>query len=344
MKKPIQLMLSCLLMFFTCAQAQLPRGVTVTKIWDKAPYNAFTDLILFKGQFYCSFREGENHVFGADGTVRILRSNNGKQWESVADLAVPGIDLRDPKLSITSDGRLMVIIGGSIYHGKTLKGRKPQVSFSTDGQTFSTPQPVTMDADITSWGSWIWRVTWHDGVGYAIDYQIGPEERRGPNKIVLVKTTNGTHFSKVSELEVDGFPNESTVRFDHDGTMHVMVRRELDDQMGVMATSTSPFTKWTYEKMNYRLGGPNFLFDKDDRIIATTRVYTPEVYTGLLTNNGQGGTFKELLRLPSGGDNSYAGMVFKGKYLWISYYSGHEGKTAIYLAKVPVKFIRQQLQ
>lgn len=344
MKRPTQLILPLLLALFTCAQAQLPKGTTVTKIWDKAAYNAFTDLILFKGQFYCSFREGEHHVFGADGTVRILRSNNGTQWESVADLAVPGIDLRDPKLSITSDGRLMVIIGGSIYDGKTLKGRKPHVSFSTDGRSFSTPQQVTTDADIISWGSWIWRVTWHNGIGYAIDYQIGPEERKGPNKIVLVKTTNGTHFSKVSELDIDGFPNESTVRFDKEGVMHVMVRRELDDQMGVMATSSFPFTEWTYEKMNYRLGGPNFLFDKKGNIIATTRVYTPEVYTGLLANNGTGGQFNELLRLPSGGDNSYAGMLFKGKYLWISYYSSHEGKSAIYLAKVPVKFIRQRLK
>lgn len=326
----------------TAVYAQMPRGVTVTKIWDEAPHSAFTDLIQYKGNFYCSFREGEEHVFGADGTVRILSSKDGKNWKSVADMRVPGIDLRDPKLSITPNGELMVTIGGSIYEGKTLKGRRPHVSFSSDGENFSYPQEVTRDGE-TPWGSWIWRVTWHNGVGYAIDYQIGPDERRGPTEIMLLKTTDGKHYSKVSDLDIDGFANESTIRFDKNGKMHVMVRRETGDQVGVWATSNAPFTNWSYEKMNYRLGGPNFLFDKDGNIIATSRIYEPEVYTGLLVNDGNNAQFKEILRLPSGGDNSYAGMLFKGKHLWLSYYSQHEGKSSIYLAKVPKKFIRKNL-
>jgi hypothetical protein len=42
----------------------------------------------------------------------------------------------------------------------------------------------------------------------------------------------------------------------------------------------------------------------------------------------------ELLKLPSGGDTSYAGLVMHDGSLWVSYYSSHEGKTNIYLAKV----------
>jgi hypothetical protein len=44
----------------------------------------------------------------------------------------------------------------------------------------------------------------------------------------------------------------------------------------------------------------------------------------------------ETLRLPSGGDTSYAGLVWHENLLWVSYYASHEGKTAIYLAKVKV--------
>ena len=40
------------------------------------------------------------------------------------------------------------------------------------------------------------------------------------------------------------------------------------------------------------------------------------------------------LELPSGGDCSYPGMVWHEGLLWMSYYSSHEGKTSIYLAKV----------
>ena len=41
-----------------------------------------------------------------------------------------------------------------------------------------------------------------------------------------------------------------------------------------------------------------------------------------------------VLTLPSGGDNSYPGMVWHDTLLWTSYYSSHEEKTSIYLAKI----------
>ena len=45
-------------------------------------------------------------------------------------------------------------------------------------------------------------------------------------------------------------------------------------------------------------------------------------------------SYEPLLALPSGGDNSYPGMVWHDNLLWMSYYSSHEGRTSIYLAKV----------
>jgi len=49
-------------------------------------------------------------------------------------------------------------------------------------------------------------------------------------------------------------------------------------------------------------------------------------------------SYTPVLELPSGGDNSYPGMVFNEDdgLLWMSYYSGHEGKVSIYLAKIRV--------
>ena len=45
-------------------------------------------------------------------------------------------------------------------------------------------------------------------------------------------------------------------------------------------------------------------------------------------------SYDPVLHLPSGGDCSYPGMVWHDGLLWMSYYSSHEGKTSIYLAKV----------
>jgi len=38
------------------------QNIEVKKIWDRAPHNAFTDLIRYKSYFYCTFREGMSHV------------------------------------------------------------------------------------------------------------------------------------------------------------------------------------------------------------------------------------------------------------------------------------------
>ena len=79
----------------------------VHKIWDNGSHCAFTSLIRFKGQYYCSFREGETHIFdsqgNAEGKIRILTSRDGKRWKALPLIGKQGYDLRDPKLSITTD-------------------------------------------------------------------------------------------------------------------------------------------------------------------------------------------------------------------------------------------------
>jgi hypothetical protein len=46
------------------------------------------------------------------------------------------------------------------------------------------------------------------------------------------------------------------------------------------------------------------------------------------------GGYEPVLTFPSGGDTSYPGLVWHDGLLWMSYYSSHEGKTSIYLAKI----------
>jgi hypothetical protein len=74
--------------------------INVTKVWDAAPHNAFTDVARWKNSWWIVFREADAHV-GGDGKIRVLNSITGDKWESVALIAEDGIDLRDPKLSIT---------------------------------------------------------------------------------------------------------------------------------------------------------------------------------------------------------------------------------------------------
>ena len=297
------------------------RHIETSCIWDHR-YSAFPSIVEFQGRYYVSFREADSHVFNdrgrADGTVRILVSSNGRRWKSAALLSKDGFDLRDPKLSATPDGRLMVTIGGSIYEGRELLGQIPHVAFSSDGRTFSDPEPVIFDENITDRREWIWRVTWHDGTGYGVTYG---------DHYALVSTTDGLHYKLVKELDLDKgiFPGESTIRFAPDGRMLMMVRCERGDRMGRWGVSEAPYTDWTWTEMDQHLGGPDFIVLDNGMVVAGTRYEFPrgKCRTILLTGKLEG-DFQERYLLPSGGDTSYPGFIEVGDELWMVYYSCHE--------------------
>ncbi|MDO4574672.1 MAG: hypothetical protein Q4D98_05600 [Planctomycetia bacterium] len=336
MKKIAFLMFSLLAIpAFSQTQPQYP----VVKIWDGAVHSAFTDLIVFKGKFYCTFRESSvGHVPSretgvGDGEVRVLCSADGKTWESVALLKKATYDLRDSKLSVTPDGRLMVVMGGSVYEKLDLKKRLTQVSFSdTEGRNFSAPQDIQIEESVRTNLDWLWRVTWHNGVGYGVVYQL-----KSPDwDVYLLKTTDGIHYEKVAKLDVPGRPNESTVRFAPDGEMFILMRRELHREKGInsayLGRSKAPFTAWTWNAVGEPLGGPNFQFLPNGKIFAGGRV-KGKTGLGFIDENGK---FQLFTILPSARDNSYPGFVIQDDTLWVSYYSGHEGKTSIYLTKIPL--------
>jgi hypothetical protein len=329
------------LLFAGAALAAEPQIVSQKKIWDAGKHNAFTDLIRWRDQWYCTFREADGHV-GGDGQLRVLVSADGDKWESAALIGEKGIDLRDPKLSVTPDDRLMIVAGGSVYEGKTLKGRQPRVTFSKDGRTWSDPQRVLAEGD------WLWRVTWHGGKAYGISYDAA--ERTSPAaaaaaksgkvepgpadwKLKLVSSSDGVKYDVVTHLDVPGHPNEATLRFLPDGEMVALVRREGGNTFGWIGRSPAPYKEWTWKETKHRLGGPNFIQIPDGTLWAAGRTYPGGAKTAVARMTAEG-DYEPVLTLASGGDTSYPGLVWHDGLLWMSYYSSHEGKTSIYLAKI----------
>lgn len=318
------LFLICLISHFGAASAfaaEEARLVDVNKIWDQAPHNAFTDLVRFQDRWFCVFREGKGHV-SPDGALRVITSTDGQQWESAALITSSNSDLRDAKITITPDGQLM-LCGAGAWHDKSKHTHQSLAWFSRDGRNWSEPTSIG-DPDL-----WLWRVTWHHGKAYGIGY--GTREDR---LVRLYESADGKVYKTLVERLYDvGYPNESSIVFQGE-TAYCLLRRDGKPQGGLLGIAQPPYTDWKWKELGVRIGGPHQILLPDGRFLAAVRLYDKKVRTSLCWLDPQAGSLTECLPLPSGGDTSYAGLVFHDGLLWVSYYSSHEGKTSIYLARV----------
>lgn len=298
------------------------RIVDVRKIWDKAPHNAFTDLIRFQDRWYCVFREGQGHV-SPDGALRVLTSDTGEQWESAALVTSSDSDLRDAKITITPDGQLM-LSGAGALHDKSKSTHQSLTWFSKDGRHWSEEHAVG-DPDF-----WLWRVTWHGDRAWGIGYGCGKDQSAR-----LYSSADGRTFDTVVPRLFDrGYPNETSIVFDGDTALCLLRRDGRPENTAQLGTARPPYTNWEWKDLGVRAGGPHMLLLPDGRLLAAVRLYDKKVRTALCWVDREHGRLTEFLALPSGGDTSYAGLALHNGLLWVSYYSSHEGKTSIYLARV----------
>jgi len=296
------------------------------KIWDEAPHNAFTSLCRWRGKFYCAFREGQDHV-SPDGALRVITSEDGETWTSVARIGSDTADLRDAQITVTPDGRFM-LSGAAALHQPAKATHQTMAYFSDDGTTWTEGIPIGEP------NMWLWRVTWHDDTAWGIGYRTGNGERY----ISLYRSDDGKEFDvHVDRLRDKEYANESSIVFLDDDTAYCLLRRDDKDpnkKSGLLGRSTSPYTDWEWQDLGVRIGGPCMIQIPDGRFVAAVRLYDDRVRTSLCWVDPAEGALDEFLTLPSGGDTSYPGLVWHEGLLWVSYYASHEGKTSIYLAKV----------
>ncbi|UCC96987.1 MAG: exo-alpha-sialidase [Phycisphaerales bacterium] len=326
-----------LLVGASCSFAVAPVAVEVVevkRIWDQAPHSAFTDLARWNDAFYCAFREGRGHV-STDGKIRILRSTDVDTWASMALISLQGYDLRDAHLSVTPDGRLM-LIGGVAPRERDNQSAPTGafVSFSRDGRQWTAPE-IAVEP-----GRWLWCVTWHKDRAYGVSYTTG----RGTDRYLdLLVSDDGIHYEKhVPRLFERGRPTEVTLRFDSDGTCYALVRRdryEAESTSAFLGISKADYTQWQWKDLGAdfnSFGGPNFIKIPGGHWLAAGRMHDGGAHTALCYLEVESGAMTRLLKLPSGGDTSYPGLVWHNDVLYMSYYSSHEAKTSIYLAKLRI--------
>lgn len=290
------------------------------RIWNEAPHNAFTDLLYHRGYWWCVFREASHHLT-LDGTLRVLRSADGEHWASAALLHWEIADLRDGKLSVCPDGRLMINAGAAL-HDRSSHSHISVVFFSEDGEQWSGPHTVGEP------NFWIWKMAWATGGAYGIGYRCGGD----PRTLRLYHSPDGRQFTQLdANLPDAANPTEAALTVDANQTLWCLLRR--NHGTGLLGRASAPYTDWQWQDTGAPLGGPAILCLPDGTLLGACRLVDEAVRTSLVELDADTGQLSEILHLPSGGDTSYPGLVWREDRLWISYYSSHEGESAIYLAR-----------
>jgi hypothetical protein len=121
--------------------------------------------------------------------------------------------------------------------------------------------------------------------------------------------------------------------------MVALMRRSAGDSLAMIGVSSPPYKEWQWTKTRYFIGGPNFMVLPGGQMIGGGRFYVdgdsskPKTALANMTLT----SYEPALTLPSGGDSSYPGFAWHKDLLWTMYYSSHEGRTSIYLAKVRLR-------
>jgi hypothetical protein len=125
---------------------------------------------------------------------------------------------------------------------------------------------------------------------------------------------------------------ETTIRFLGNKKAVAIVRQDGTERNARIGISEGDYRQWQFSKAGERIGGPDLLELPNGRLLGAGRLYNPVRMALFAVRPGH--PIEEVLKLPSGGDCGYPGVVWHDDLLWVSYYSSHEGKAAIYVARV----------
>ncbi|MHA1716086.1 MAG: hypothetical protein ACTSXP_10610, partial [Promethearchaeota archaeon] len=204
-------------------------------------------------------------------------------------------------------------------------------SFTEDGNSWHEVKNVP---DLDGW--LFWRPKTNDNITF---YTAAYWHEHGAS--ILLKTTNGINWTKVSDIHKGDGNDETAIEFLPDGRLITTARLEITPDNGIgntdagtlIAVSEYPYNSWENATVSHltRLDGP-CLFKLNSRIFAVGR-FQPEKDM-LLTQLGgilskkrtsifslDENKLNWLTDLPSAGDTSYAGVVVKNGSVYISYYT-----------------------
>ncbi len=321
------------------------RVENVRRAYHNGEHNAFTDLVKWRGRIWLAFRScPDGHMVFPTSSVRILSSEDGREWREEHRFSVPLRDVRDPHFLVFRD-RLFVYTG-TWYSGE---GELPREQYdlnkhlgygvsTADGKAWEAPRPLE-----GTYGHYIWRAAAREGVAYLCARRKAghAEASAGASRdgqagveAALLESEDGLNW-RFRSLVQETMGNETAFLFEDDGTLLALSRESREGAR--LSRSKPPHERWQAQELDRFVGGP-LLAHWGGRVLAGGRRNTEEGPRTALYWLEDGG-LAPFAELPSGGDNSYPGFVeMEGGRGLVSWYSSHEkdesGRpiTAIYLA------------
>ncbi len=316
----------------------------VRRAYWNGEHNAFTDLVWFRGVIYLTFRScPDGHMVFPSSTVRVLASDDGGvEWRQVFQFSVAKRDVRDPHFLVFRD-KLFVYTGTWYCGDGPPKNRDANqmlgyAAWSADGESWQGPQALE-----GTYGHYIWRAAAHGGKAYLCgrrkrgfaETDVTSREGRRLTESAMLESDDGLAW-RTRGLFQQEWGSETAFHFASDGGVTAVARTLENAQL---CRSAPPYRSWSRIDLGRHVGGP-LLARWQGRYVVGGRQAAPgqEPVTALYWLEGE--SLSPFAVLPSGGDNSYPGLVEleTGRAL-VSWYSSHEKNpdgeplTAIYLAE-----------
>ena len=308
------------------AEVRTDLGIESWPVVADGLHNSNTDLLHWRGSFWLVHAASPWHLGSPDCRLRLWRSADARRFEPVAELRMPGEDIRDPKLAE---------IGGRLFlYAFPNKGRRALpyttiYSVSEDGIHWSPFEAIAQP------GWLFWRPKSRDGITWYV-----PAYWHEHGRSRLFSSQDGIHWSAVSDIHEGDANDETDLEFLPDGRMLVTARLEgrADPPLGsadactLLAGAMPPYRTFSKRRSTVtRLDGPA-LFAHEGAILAVARFQPggrgPLTQLGGVLSRKRTSLFLveedrlvRLTDLPSAGDTSYAGVVVRDGALFASYYT-----------------------
>ncbi len=321
----------------------------VRRVYHNGEHNAFTDLIRWQGKYWLTFRScPDGHMVFPTSSIRILSSDDGREWTEEHRFSVSFRDVRDPHFLIFKEQ--LFVYTGTWWSGEgelprdqyDLNKHLGYAVFTTDGKRWS--QPTQLEG---TYGHYIWRAATHDGKAYlcgrrkrhyADQSEIDGERPRVVESAML-ESEDGLHW-RFHSLFQPGRGDETAFLFEENGDLLAVSR--AGSKPAEIIRAAPPWREKTRVSFPDYIGGPLLTRWGDHTLVGGRRNTEDGPKTVLYWLEGDSLTV--CAELPSGGDNSYPGFVEldDGRGL-VSWYSSHEkdeeGRTitAIYLAELTLE-------